>query len=57
MPEVVGQYNPDVSDPSSAMMNLAVRGWDSDKLDRGCEMLQRGIGAKIAAREVRSMLH
>lgn len=50
--EMVGQYNPDKVDPSAAMMNLAVRGWDSKKLDYGCKLLQEGYGQKAAAREV-----
>lgn len=50
--DMVGHYNPNVADPSRAMMNVAVREWDSDKLDHGCQLLQSGMGLKVAAREV-----
>jgi hypothetical protein len=51
--EMVGEYNPHERDPSASMLRIAGRGWNEENLERGCEMLNRGIGLKTAAKDVR----
>eukprot|EP00892_Ulva_mutabilis_P005063 jgi/Ulvmu1/2929/UM149_0008.1 len=49
--DMVGEYDPERPDPSHAMIRVAARKWNSEKLEYGCKLLQRGVGVKIAARE------
>ena len=51
------EYDPEERDPSHTQLRIAMRQvWCEEKLEKGCEMLNRGIGQKTAAREAGVLL-
>jgi hypothetical protein len=50
--DLIGEYRSDERDPSATMINIALRGFDEERMRKACQLMDRGKGLKAAAAEV-----